>query len=220
METNRKSILGIILIILGAYFLLDNLDVIDIYIPWYFFTWQMILIAIGLFNLLTGNRKAAFVLIGIGVFFFLPEFFPFDVYDFWPVILIFIGVSFFLRNRNTSASSSSNDNSFDDLTVLGSNEKHITSQEFQGGKASTLLGSTKIDLRETQFSGNEAVIDSFTMFGSTEVVVPVEWEIESEVTPILGSFEDKRVAGRTASPGAKKLYFKGSVIFGSVEVVN
>ena len=109
METNRKSILGIILIILGSYFLLENLDVIDIHIPWYFFTWQMILIGIGLFNLLTGNSKAAFILIGIGVFFLLPEFFAFDIRDFWPVILIFIGVSFFLRNRNTSIPKSSDD---------------------------------------------------------------------------------------------------------------
>ncbi|MEM8894101.1 MAG: DUF5668 domain-containing protein [Bacteroidota bacterium] len=220
METNRKSILGIILIILGSYFLLDNLDIIDIYIPWYFFTWQMILIGIGLFNLLTGNRKAAFILIGIGAFFLLPEFFAFDIRDFWPVILIFIGVSFFLRNRDTSIPKSSDDNSFDDLTVFGSNEKVVTSQQFVGGKSSTIFGSTKIDLRETQFSGNEAVIDSFTMFGSTEVVVPPEWEIESGMTPILGAFEDKRGAGRASAPGAKKLYFKGTVLLGSVEVIN
>lgn len=217
METNRKSILGIILIIVGAYFLLDNLDIIDIHIPWYFFTWQMILIGIGLFNLLTGNRKAAFILIGIGTFFFLPEFFDFDVRDFWPVLLIFIGVSFFLRNRNASSYAASDDNTFDDLAIFASNEKTITSLQFQSGKTSTIFGSTQLDFRQTELGGNEAVIDAFTMFGSTELTVPNDWEVLSEVTPVLGSFENKR-GNSTATGSSKKLIIKGLVLFGSVEV--
>jgi predicted membrane protein len=217
METNRKSIFGLVLIILGIYFLLENLDVIDIHLPWYFFTWQMLLIAIGLFNLLTGNRKAALILCSIGVFFFLPEFFDFDIRDYWPVLLIFIGVSFFMRSRSAPNSSISDANAFDDFTLFGSNEKSITSLKFQGGKASTIFGSTELDFREAQLDGSEAVIDAFTMFGSTELYVPKDWEVLSEVTPILGSFENKR--GNTDAPGgSKKLIVKGLVMFGAVEV--
>lgn len=216
METNRKSIFGVVLIILGTYFLLENLDVIDINLPWYFFTWQMLLIGLGFFNLLTGNRKAALVLFSIGVFFLLPEFLDFDIRDFWPVLLIFLGVSFFLRNKDSS-SLSSDANSFDDLTVFGSNEKSITSLQFQGGKTSTIFGSTLLDFRETQLGDTESIVNVFTLFGSTELIVPRDWEVLSEVTPILASFEDKR--GSNNNPGGgKKLIIKGLATFGSIEV--
>jgi predicted membrane protein len=175
METNRKSIFGIVLIIVGIYFLLENLDVIDFHLPWYFFTWQMLLIALGIFNLLTGNRKAALTLFSIGVFFFLPEFFDFDIRDFWPILLIFIGVSFFLRNRNTPSSSVSEATAFDDLTLFASNEKSVTSNKFEGGKSTTMFGGTKIDLRNAELAGNEAVLDVFTMFGGTEIIVSNDW---------------------------------------------
>ena len=217
METNRKSIFGVLLIIIGIYFLLENLDVIDFHLPWYFFTWQMLLIALGIFNLLTGNRKAALTLFSIGVFFFLPEFFDFDIRDFWPILLIFIGVSFFLRNRNTPSSSVSEATAFDDLTLFASNEKSVTSNKFEGGKSTTMFGGTKIDLRNAELAGNEAVLDVFTMFGGTEIIVSNDWVVQSNVTPILGGFEDKR--GSAVSPeGSKKLIVKGLVMFGGVEV--
>lgn len=217
METNRKSIFGIVLIILGVYFLLDNFDVIDFHLPWYFFTWQMLLIALGFFNLLTGNRKAALILVSIGVFFFLPEFFNFDIRDYWPLLLIFIGVSFFLRNRNTPGKSISEASAFDDLTLFGANEKSITSKQFAGGKTSTLFGGTKIDLRHAELGGNEAVIDVFTMFGGTEFIVPQDWAVQSSVTPILGAFEDHR-SSTSPTEGSRKLIVKGFVMFGAVEV--
>ncbi|MEQ9300786.1 MAG: DUF5668 domain-containing protein [Cyclobacteriaceae bacterium] len=217
METNRKSIFGVVLIILGIYFLLENLDVIDIHLPWYFFTWQMLLIGLGFFNLLTGNRKAALILFSIGIFFFLPEFLDFEIRDYWPLLLIFIGVSFFLRNRHTSSSSVSDAIAFDDLTLFGANEKAVTSKKFEGGKSTTMFGGTKIDLRNAELAGNEAVVDVFTMFGGTEILVSNDWVVQSNVTPILGGFEDKR--GSAVSPeGSKKLIVKGLVVFGGVEV--
>ncbi len=217
METNRKSIFGVVLIILGIYFLLENLDIIDIQLPYYFFTWQMLLIGLGFINLLTGNRKAALVLFSIGVFFFLPEFFDFKIRDYWPLLLIFIGVSFFLRNMNNSrATMYDAANSFDDLAIFGSNEKNIISTQFQGGKTSTIFGSTKLDFREAEFGSNEAIVTVFTMFGSTELFVPRDWEVLSEVTPILASFEEKR--GSVNNHGNKKLIIKGLATFGSIEV--
>ncbi|MEQ8712651.1 MAG: DUF5668 domain-containing protein [Cyclobacteriaceae bacterium] len=217
METNRKSIFGVVLIILGIYFLLENLDIIDIQLPYYFFTWQMLLIGLGFINLLTGNRKAALVLFSIGVFFFLPEFFDFKIRDYWPLLLIFIGVSFFLRNRNTPSSSVSDAIAFDDLTLFGANEKSVTSKKFEGGKSTTMFGGTKIDLRNAELAGNDAVVDVFTMFGGTEIMVPNDWVVQSNVTPILGGFEDKR-GSAVSTVGSKKLIVKGLVMFGGVEV--
>ena len=192
METNRRSIFGVVLVILGLYFLLDNFYLIPFNLPWYVFTWQMLLIGIGIFNLVTGNRKSAFILMGIGILFLVPEFYPVSIGDFWPIVLIVIGVSFFLRNRNAPALSDSDEVVFDDVTVFGAKTKTLSTDGFENGKVTTIFGGTEIDLRNTTLIAGEAVIDTFTMFGGTEIFVPDDWTVKSNVTPIFGGMEDKR----------------------------
>jgi uncharacterized membrane protein len=97
-QSQRRLVLGLFLIGIGVLFLLRNLDIIDL--PWYFHTWQMLLIGLGAFNFLTGNRSSGFILAGIGAVFLLPDIMSFNFRDIWPIVLIIIGASFFFRNRN------------------------------------------------------------------------------------------------------------------------
>jgi len=97
-QSQRRLILGLFLVGIGVLFLLRNLDIIDL--PWYFLSWQMLLIGLGAFNFLTGNRSAGIVLAGIGAVFLLPDIISFRFRDLWPIILIVIGASFFFNNRN------------------------------------------------------------------------------------------------------------------------
>ena len=104
METttaNRRAILGVFLIVLGAFFLLDNFGILPP-LPWWVISWQMLLIAIGVFNLITGNRSAAVILMAIGGVFLFSEFYPFRFRDWWPLILVIIGISFIFRQKSTA----------------------------------------------------------------------------------------------------------------------
>lgn len=217
METNRKTVLGVVFIIIGVYLLLNNLNMIPFALPWYFFQWQMILIGLGIFNLLTGNRKGAFVLLTIGVLFFIPEFYPeVRVRDFWPVILVIIGVSFFMRSRHKILSDTSGASVIDELVLFAGKEKQLTSKSFQGGKITTIFGGTSLDLRDADLAGG-ASIETFTMFGGTEIKIPDDWQVVSNITPILGGFEDKRRKDTSVS-ATKTLTIHGTVMFGGVEI--
>ena len=96
-KDNRRLILGSIFIVLGTLFLLDNLRILEFRIPDFLWRWEMILITIGIVNILTRNYSAAFILIGIGGFFWTVDEYHINFWDLWPVILILIGVSFILK---------------------------------------------------------------------------------------------------------------------------
>jgi len=62
------------------------------------------------------------------------------------------------------------------------------------------------------------VLDVFAMWGGIEILVPADWGVVVQGTPIMGAFEDKTSPPRDGS-GAK-LIIKGVVIMGGVEIKN
>ncbi len=94
-KTNRSAF-GAVLIILGALFLLRNLDLIPFSILHYLFSWQGILIIIGSVMLASRpNKSSGLVLITIGIFFMFPHIWHipgFQMRTWWPVILIVLGL--------------------------------------------------------------------------------------------------------------------------------
>lgn len=98
--SDRKSVLAVILIVIGSILLLDKLNFF--FIPWYFFTWQFLLIGIGFLIIITQEKwEGGLVLITIGTAFLLPRIFDIsmrDVFNYWPVILILIGVVTLVRH--------------------------------------------------------------------------------------------------------------------------
>lgn len=99
-HTNRRAALGTIFILIGTLFLLDNLNMIDFSIPRYLFTWQAILIVIGIFQLGTGNTKGGVILLTLGIVFWLPVYYNISFRDYWPVLIILLGISFFFEKSN------------------------------------------------------------------------------------------------------------------------
>ena len=96
-QSNRRLILGLVFVILGVVFLLDNLDILEFAIPRILWRWEMILIVIGGINIFSNNYSTAFTLIGIGAFFWVIDDYNVDFWDLWPVVLIIIGISFILK---------------------------------------------------------------------------------------------------------------------------
>ncbi|MGB3467107.1 MAG: hypothetical protein WBA74_17635 [Cyclobacteriaceae bacterium] len=96
-KDNRRIVLGLIMIIAGVVFLLDNLDILEIRIPDFLWRWESILLLVGVVNLFSRNWSAAFVLIGLGVFFWVIRDQRINFFELWPVILIIIGISFILK---------------------------------------------------------------------------------------------------------------------------
>lgn len=215
-KSYRRSVLGLIFIVVGVLFLLDNFYVIDFSIPYYLRTWQMILVAIGIYQLITGNRRGGVVLVTLGLIFWLPEYLHLSFHQYWPVILIAIGLGFFLRGRLVQRGDDDADD-IDDVAVLGGSHKKINSKEFAGGRLSAVLGGVEVDLRQASLKNGKAVLDSFAVMGGVKIFVPEDWVVNFEATSILGGFKDKRTHKPTEYFG-NVLTIKGIVIMGGVEL--
>ena len=94
----KKAIIGVLFILVGTVFLLDNLGY-DMDIPYYLFSWPAVFVVIGLINFLSGNARAGLIFFGIATVFYLHYYDVVNLRDIWPVILIIIGLSFLLRRR-------------------------------------------------------------------------------------------------------------------------
>lgn len=222
-DNNSKTWLGIVLVGLGGYFLFRNLGLIPSFIPYYFFGWEMILILVGGAMLVTG-RKEGFIFLAIGGFFLLPEIFywpRFRVRDWWPLVLIIIGISIFLRRRDSimRREGDIDEDFIDETSVFGGSEISFNSKNFKGGKITSIFGGSNISFAECKMSEEGAIIDMFCLFGGNELTVPNDWTVVNESFVIFGGYSDKRSRSATEQNDPKKiLKIKGSVIFGGSEV--
>ena len=226
---DKRAVLGIIFVLIGGLFLLHNYDLIPRDVANVIFTWEMILIVIGVYNLLTQRFTSAIILIGIGVFFLLP-----DVYDlpvsfhklFWPAIFILVGIIFIFRKKvHASAhifkfSTKSSIDYIDDVSIFGGGENYITSQNFKGGRITAFFGGSTYILKDAKLADGVNKIDIFTMFGGSKLIVPNDWKVKVEVVSIFGGYNDKRRTINTDINDNKELVIKGIVIFGGGEIIS
>jgi predicted membrane protein len=222
IKTNEKAWLGISLVVIGGVILLNNLDLIPSFVPYYVFSWEMIFIVIGTTMLLT-RKKEGWIFLIIGGIFIIPDIFyytSFHFRDWWPLIFVIIGISLILRNRNVFDRNVDEygDDFLRDTNIFGGSEKSFSSQSFQGGKLTNVFGGSNIDLTDVKLAQQEVVIEIFCMFGGSEIRVPEDWTVIDESTIIFGAFNDKRRIPAEGYDPNKVLKLKGSVLFGGSEV--
>jgi predicted membrane protein len=223
---DSRTFMGIILVAIGAVLIARNYGWLDYEISRYLISWQMLLIVLGLFNLARRAYTAAIVLIGIGLFFLV------DVPDnlrenFWPALIVLIGVSLILQWRRPrsgfhlphgAVDSQKSTDFIDETAIFGGRRISVVTDTFQGGKITSIFGGSKVNLLYSK-PVEGCVIDVATIFGGTKIIVPEDWNIKVEVVSVFGGFEDKRsasVISRTSS--GKIVVIKGTCIFGGGEV--
>lgn len=216
--SNRKrAIIGLIFVIIGTLFLLDNLG-FNIDVPYYLFSWPAIFVVLGAINLLSGNRRSALIFFGLATIFYLHYYDVINLRDVWPVILIIIGLSFILRRKSGPRSvEESSEDFFDEVAIFGGTERKYVSQNFQGGKITCIFGGSEVDLRGSK-AQDGAAIEIFCMFGGTELMLPDDWKVHMDATAIFGGFSDSRKT-ITENPTAT-VHIKGFTMFGGCEVKN
>jgi len=233
--TQGRIFWGLLLIILGVLFLLDQLgklefgDLVGRF-------WPVIFILLGLSILFSNNFRnagpglffilfgAVFLLIRLGV---LDH--AFWHYA-WPLAIVGAGVWLLIRPSGGGsdagdkkgpeprpAVTGTTGDSLDIKQIFSGTSRRVDSQDFKGGVVEVVFGSAEIDLRGVRLSGGEATLALSVLFGSIEIMVPHEWQVVVDGSPILGSIESKKTtipdAGKTGT-----LRVKASALFGSVEV--
>jgi predicted membrane protein len=215
---------GILLIFLGVLFLLDQMNKLDFgdLVGRY---WPVIFILIGISILLSNNFQnvgSGIFFILFGAFFLLIRLRVFDraVWHYiWPLAIIAVGLWVLFRPSFHLDKKKIPEMAADDLNisqVFSGSSRKVESQSFRGGKAEVVFGSAEIDLRGARLAGGQATLVLSAVFGGIDVMVPRDWEVVLEGSPVLGSIESRKAAPDV--PKTQRLHIKGSAVFGSIEV--
>jgi predicted membrane protein len=230
----KKIIIGFLLLTAGFLLLGFNTGFLNADYKHIFFSWPTLLIALGLINFFERRSFwAGLILISIGTFFLIPHIFifPFNfIHLFWPVLLIVIGISMILRRTifhsvshhhrhfHSQTSSKIEDGVIDESNVFSGSHRVIQPCEFKGGKISNVFGGSKIDLTKTTLAPGENILEISCMFGGVEIIVPLDWKVQIQVSSVMGAFSDKRNTRNTPLDNSRCLIIKGSAVFGGGEV--
>ena len=222
MKNSTRFILGVILIIFGILFLIEQTGIFGIHIPvwdviWTF--WPLILIFLGAKLLIQGNYSGGLILLVLGVVFLSTTLFKWNFFAvLWPVIIITIGASILIKREdnpiNTAVKSSTKD-LLNETVVFWGSEKKIESEKFKGGEINVAFGGITIDLRDSKVAENGANLHINCAFGSVEILVPKNCRVVSEGTGILGGWDVEIEKRETTKP---VLTITGGVILGGVEI--
>lgn len=232
--------IGIFIILAGVFLGLDSLNVLEV--EGFFRLWPAVIVAVGGSMLARkDDAKARFwggVLVFLGSWLLLNTLGLVRVgfWDlFWPLVLIGLGVKLVMRamNLDVRGAISTGTSLF---AVLGESKRTNTDRPFPGGQMTAFMGGCQLDLRAaTILPGEEAVIDVLAVMGGLEVWVPSGWVVVSQVVPIMGGVEDKRLPMSAppvvpvGTPGSEpaitptapgRLVLRGYVIMGGLVIKN
>ena len=229
--------MGVVLIAIGALFLLSNLGFYYIDDIWQY--WPVILIAVGASNVARSRHPSGWLsggfLMIMGAAFLLHNlgYLRASAWQFfWPLILIMIGASMLLRGRwgtrgsvvevggLASSSTGASPNTVDEWAVFGGVKRRIDSQEFEGGEAFAMFGGVELDLRKAGTKKDEIRIEANAMFGGVEIRVPETWEVATRGAGIFGGYDDKTQTIPSGDGKRPILIVTGHAVFGGVAIKN
>jgi len=230
---------GAIIVLVGAAVLLDNMGISGFDRIYRF--WPMILIVFGIMNiLLESNRGFGALLIGAGIVLQLNKlgYLRLTFAELWPLAIIGVGFLVmwgsletrgFLRSKSQGTSSApapgggSLQGTVNAVAVFGGSERVFSSQNFRGGKATSIFGGIELDFRDADIDGDEAILEINCLFGGVELRVPEAWHVHSRSLPVFGGYSDKTRGTRKPEQtlaSKKALIITGIVLFGGIEIKN
>lgn len=218
--------------IIGLFFILAGLLIIarksGMDIPRWIFSWEVLLIAIGLVIGIKHNfRQGGWMIVMlVGLVFLLDDIFPLSSFRpyFFPAVFVIIGLYMIFKpggpgNRVSGDAGHPEDvgeDRLDATAIFGSVKRNIISQKFRGGQVTSVFGESVINMMQADIQG-VAVLQTTQVLGSTKLMVPGNWEVRSEVTAILGGVEDKRFNPATTN-SEKVLVIRGTALLGGLEI--
>jgi predicted membrane protein len=189
------------------------------------------------------NYFWGFILIVMGTLLLLDHLGALDfgnvIHDYWPLILIFWGLSMFAgRRRNKNEPTVSTDQNpgqgvdYDLLhqsSVFGDIHTNVTSSHFKGGSVSTVVGNTLIDLSKSTFDLGEHPLRLHGVFGDTTLILPKDAAVSITAHSVLGGLtilgqrkegmiSDVRMATPNYESAPSRLKISIHKVFGNVNV--
>ncbi|MBY0425434.1 MAG: cell wall-active antibiotics response protein, partial [Cytophagales bacterium] len=105
------------------------------------------------------------------------------------------------------------------VAIFGGGNKKVSSYDFKGGNVTAVFGGMEIDLTNCTLSKEKVEIEVVAVFGGVSLTVPKEWNIQSDITPIMGGLSDNISDFKDAyvDPAAT-MVLKGTAVFGGIDI--
>lgn len=220
--------IGLFVLILGVLALINNLNFFNMREVIHF--WPTIFIVFGLLKMSqasTGKQRLwALLFVALGSLMTLDNMgvITFRLHDWWPVILIVVGIKMLMSDKQKSrllhselgSNNAVADSHLDFTAMLGASQGTVTSVDFRSGDITTIMGGVELDLRQANIV-DKAILDITCVMGGVVLKVPREWIIVNQITPFMGGVEDKSMPLVDAN---KQLIVMGSAVMGGIEIKN
>jgi hypothetical protein len=94
----------------------------------------------------------------------------------------------------------------------------VSSQQFRGGDVAAIMGGIEIDMRGARMADATARLEANLVMGGLTLIVPPDWVVEFQGTPIMGGVDDqsRRPAGETRG----RLMITGVVLLSGILIKN
>jgi len=214
--------IGVVLLVIGAGFLLDVFDVLE-FAPILETYWPSVIILIGVVQLF--NKHASKV--GSGILILVGLYLQSERLDilpvnfgaiFWPVVLVVVGASLAFGRKRSAPIHGFSDDVVHVFAILGGADAPISSQAFKGGSAGVIFGGNTLDLRNAKLAPEGADLDLFAAFGGVDVLIPEGWKVIDRGVPIFGGFDNKTVPPVSDDPNLPTLRVHYLVLFGGIDI--
>ena len=100
------------------------------------------------------------------------------------------------------------------IATFSEQKVHKDNETFKGANLEAIFGSVTLDLRKASFN-KETIIKASSIFGSIDILLPDDVNVEVKATPIFGSVSNKL---RNQKENKKTIYIDAFCLFGGVDI--
>ena len=224
--TSTRWGLGIALVVAGILLLLHTTEIADLgeyakWIPSLFIALGLVLIVVNRFRRIAGPV----IMIAVGSIVQL-SLLGIDAMIFWPVALIAVGAVILFglgrrrRRRNTETDAANVSVPVEDgaSTVMGSSDLRLSASDLNDTEFSTVMGETKLDLRDIDRSALPAELSVTCVMGEVKLRVPSDWIVKIANSTVMGESKDERRSAPETVGADADLTITGSVVMGSLKI--
>lgn len=122
-------------------------------------------------------------------------------------------------HQSTGSAGAATDDDYVKITsIFGDVRRMVLSKNFLGGEIVNIFGGSDINLMQADIK-HPVVIDMFQLFAGSKIIVPAHWSVKSEVVSVFGDVNDRRFVHNAQQHDDNKiLYIRGTSIFGGVTI--
>ena len=223
---NGRLFIGAVLIIMGLLFFMRNFHFLVFNFD--LFSWPVIFFILGILVIVKNrNSSFGFILLAIGGLGIISRYFDmpirYFITEYWPFLLIIFGIYVIFKRSSHHETGQyetvdTEEYKIDSFTLLSSKNLTIKTNNFLGGKITSILGESVVDLRNSNLAGSKIELETQTILGSIEIHIPSSWNIINKTTTILGGFEDVRGISTNSENNQNTLIISGLVLLGGGKI--